>query len=179
MSSDTHLSKFLSLVLRHNPAAAHITLDDSGWCSIDSLLAGAARANRPLTRDSLLRIVASSDKQRFTISDDGLRIRASQGHSIEVDLNLAPLAPPTLLYHGTFPAAIDPIRREGLRRMARHHVHLSADTETAARVGQRRGQPIILTIRAAALHAAGSPFYRSTNGVWLVDAVPPSFIDFP
>jgi putative RNA 2'-phosphotransferase len=179
MSASFHLSKFLSLVLRHNPSAAGITLDASGWCDIDALITGAAAKGRLFTREQLLDVVASNDKQRFAISDDGLRIRANQGHSVEVNLDLPPAQPPELLYHGTVQRFLDPIRREGLMKMNRHHVHLSADVETASRVGDRRGEAIILTVAAGAMAHAGYQFFRSANGVWLVDAVPPAFLTFP
>lgn len=172
------VSKFLSLVLRHDPARIGITLDDAGWTDVDALLAAAAAHGVPLTRDELREIVAGSNKQRFAMSPDGARIRANQGHSVEVDLQLAPCEPPALLYHGTVDAALPGIREEGLVRGARHHVHLSVDVETATRVGRRRGAPVLLTIRAADMHAAGHVFYRSENGVWLVDQVPVRFIRF-
>ncbi|MFZ4572767.1 MAG: RNA 2'-phosphotransferase, partial [Phycisphaerales bacterium] len=169
----------LSLVLRHNPAAAGITLDASGWCDINSLIAGATAKGKAFTRDELLAVVASNDKQRFAISDDGLRIRANQGHSVEVDLELPSALPPEILYHGTVERFLDSIRREGLRKKKRHHVHLSADVETASRVGDRRGEAIILSVAAGAMSRAGHEFFLSANGVWLVDAVPPAFLTFP
>lgn len=172
------VSKFLSLVLRHDPARIGITLDDAGWTDVDALLAAAGAHGVPLTRDELREIVADSDKQRFALSPDGARIRANQGHSVEVDLQLAPCEPPALLYHGTVDAALPGIREEGLQRGARHHVHLSVEVDTATKVGRRRGAPVILTIRAAEMHAAGHVFYRSENGVWLVDQVPVRFILF-
>ncbi|HWU91151.1 MAG TPA: RNA 2'-phosphotransferase, partial [Kofleriaceae bacterium] len=172
------VSKFLSLVLRHDPARIGITLDDAGWTDVDALLTAASAHGVLLTRDELREIVASSDKQRFALSPDGARIRANQGHSVPVDLQLAACEPPALLYHGTVEAALPGIREEGLVRGARHHVHLSADVETATKVGRRRGAPVILTIRAADMHAAGHAFYRSENGVWLVDRVPARFLLF-
>jgi putative RNA 2'-phosphotransferase len=123
--------------------------------------------------------VATSDKKRFAFSDDGRRIRASQGHSVEVDLEYAPQAPPELLYHGTASRFLNSIREQGLMKMARHHVHLSAETAVTLQVGARRGRPVLLTIRAGEMHQAGHIFYRSANGVWLVDHVPPQFIEFP
>jgi putative RNA 2'-phosphotransferase len=179
MSAPFHLSKFLSLVLRHKPDEAGITLDASGWCDIDALIAGSAAHGRAFTREELLAVVASNDKQRFAISDDGLRIRANQGHSVEVDLGLQPQAPPDTLFHGTVARFLDAIRREGLRKMSRSHVHLSRDQATAAIVGERRGDAIILRIDARAMHAKGHQFFLSANGVWLVEAVPPEHIDFP
>ena len=174
----TKVSKFLSLVLRHDPARIGITLDDAGWTEVEDLLAAAAAHGVAITRDELVAIVASSDKQRFALSPDGARIRANQGHSVEVDLQLEPTTPPDTLFHGTVDAALAGIRAEGLIPGARHHVHLSADLDTARRVGGRRGRPVILTVDAAAMAVAGHVFYRSANGVWLVDHVPAEHIDF-
>jgi putative RNA 2'-phosphotransferase len=171
-------SKFLSLVLRHDPARIGISLDDAGWTDVSGLLAACARHGYPLTREELAGIVATSDKQRFALSPDGERIRANQGHSVDVDLQLAPADPPATLFHGTIESAIASIRTQGLLRGQRHHVHLSSDIATATRVGGRRGKPVVLTIRAADMAAAGHVFYCSANGVWLVDHVPPTYIDF-
>src|SRR5262245_2214748 len=176
--SSTRLSKFLSLVLRHDPARIGITLDDAGWTDVSALVTAAAKHGTRITREQLVELVASSDKQRFALSPDGARIRANQGHSVEVDLQLAQATPPERLYHGTVAAALPGIRAEGLTRGTRHHVHLSPDTTTATKVGARRGSPILLTIRAGDMAAAGHAFYRSENNVWLVERVPPEFIDF-
>jgi putative RNA 2'-phosphotransferase len=175
----TRASKFLSLVLRHQPQTAHITLDSAGWVEVDALLSGCARAHHPLTRRQLEHTVATSEKKRFEFSPDGQRIRASQGHSVEVDLEYEPLTPPETLYHGTATRFFDSIRTDGLKKMARHHVHLSEDIRTTLAVGARHGTPDLLTIRSGDMHRAGWTFFRSTNGVWLVDAVPPEFIGFP
>ncbi len=172
-------SKFLSLVLRHEPARIGITLDASGWTDVAALLAACAAHGVPITRDDLAQIVATSDKQRFALSPDGARIRANQGHSVDVELGLAPASPPTRLYHGTVAAALSSIRATGLEKRARHHVHLSADRETATRVGARHGRPVVLVVRADAMVTAGHTFFRSENGVWLTDRVPPTFLDFP
>lgn len=173
------LSKFMSLVLRHDPGAIGITLDPQGWVEVDDLLAAAGRAGTALDRETLLRIVAESDKQRFALSEDGRRIRANQGHSVEVDLALAPLDPPALLYHGTATRFLEGIRRDGLLKQSRQHVHLSADEATAVKVGQRHGRPAVLRVRAGDMAAAGHQFFRSDNGVWLTDHVPPEFLEFP
>jgi putative RNA 2'-phosphotransferase len=172
------ISKFLSLVLRHDPSRIGITLDEGGWVDIDVLLAAAAAHGVALSRDGLRELVASSDKQRFALSADGARIRANQGHSVPVDLELRPREPPARLYHGTVVAALGGIRERGLVRGARHHVHLSPDLETATKVGARRGAPVILTVRAADMNAAGYTFYCSDNGVWLTDHVPARFVLF-
>jgi putative RNA 2'-phosphotransferase len=172
------VSKFLSLVLRHDPRRIGIRLDDAGWTGVSELLAACAAHGVSITRAELTALVAASDKQRFALSADGQRIRANQGHSVEVDLQLVAVAPPATLYHGTVASAISSIRKGGLVRGERHHVHLSADVETASRVGARRGKPVILTVRAADMAAAGHVFYRSANGVWLVEHVPAEFIAF-
>ena len=172
----TRISKFLSLHLRHTPAAIGLTLEDGGWVSVADLLAACAAHGTPISPEELTEIVEDSDKQRFAFDARGLRIRAQQGHSVAVDLQLLPAIPPAILYHGTAPAALPAIRQTGLLKMKRHHVHLSPDAETARRVGARRGQPLLLTVDAAAMHAAGVAFYESGNGVWLVDAVPPQYL---
>ena len=123
-------------------------------------------------------VVATNDKKRFSFSPDGRLIRANQGHSVEVDLGLVPVEPPELLYHGTVERFLDSIRERALRGN-RHHVHLSADRETAARVGQRRGRPVVLVVEAGRMHNDGQVFYRSENGVWLTEAVPPTYLQFP
>lgn len=172
-------SKFLSLVLRHQPETAHITLDTSGWVDVEDLLVGCTKARRPLSRADLDHIVATNPKKRFEYSADGTRIRASQGHSVSVDLNYEAKVPPPLLYHGAAKQFLDSIRAEGLLKMKRHHVHLSVDTKMTLEVGARRGRPVLLTILAAEIHQSGHTFYLSTNNVWLVDHVPPNFIRFP
>jgi putative RNA 2'-phosphotransferase len=170
-------SKFLSLVLRHDPATIGLVLDPAGWVDVDVLLAALAAHGRAWTRAELDELVRTSDKQRFALSPDGTRIRANQGHSVEVELGYAPAAPPERLYHGTVAAALDAIRRDGLLPMARHAVHLSPDRETAVKVGGRRGAPVILVVRAGDMHRAGHVFSVSANGVWLVDRVPPEFLE--
>lgn len=175
----TSASKFLSLVLRHQPATAHLTLDAAGWVGVDELLAGCAKARRAITREQLQHVVGTNAKKRFEFSADGTRIRASQGHSIEVDLAYEPQEPPALLYHGTATRFLDAIRAQGLLKMQRHHVHLSAETKVTMEVGARHGKPVLLTILASAMRETGHTFYRSTNGVWLVEHVPVEFIRFP
>ena len=175
-SRAVHLSKFLSLVLRHQPEAAGVTLDAQGWVEIDVLLDGAARAGVSMTRAELEEVVASSDKRRFALSADGRRIRANQGHSRPVDLGLAPSVPPDVLFHGTVEEAVPSILATGLEKRARQHVHLSADVATARKVGARRGRPIVLRVDASAMVAAGHTFSVSDNGVWLIEAVPARFV---
>jgi putative RNA 2'-phosphotransferase len=170
------VSKFLSLHLRHAPHELGLTLEPGGWVAIDALLEGARRKGYPITREELDRVAADSDKQRFAIDDSGLRIRANQGHSVEVDLQLPPAEPPPELFHGTGSASVEAILATGLERRARHHVHLSPDTDTAAKVGARHGKPVVLVIDAAKMRADGHVFFRSANGVWLVDEVPPQYL---
>lgn len=179
MPSSVQTSKFLSLVLRHDPAKVGIVLDDGGWTDVAALLEALARHGHPLTREQLGELVRTSDKQRYALSPDGSRIRANQGHSVDVELDLPEAVPPAKLYHGTVAEFLDSIRVTGLVKGARHHVHLSADLETARKVGGRRGKPVILVIRAADMVAAGHVFFRSANGVWLTDHVPPAFIEQP
>lgn len=170
-------SKFLALLLRHEPERIGIALDAAGWVDIDVLLDALHAHGVDLSRAELDDIVASSDKQRFAISADGARIRANQGHSVQVELGLPTATPPDVLYHGTIEAVLPGIRDKGLVKGQRHHVHLSGDIETARNVGARRGKPIVLAIKAKEMVAAGHAFLRSANGVWLVDAVPPAFIE--
>jgi putative RNA 2'-phosphotransferase len=173
------LSKFLSLVLRHQPQKYGLTLDDHGWAQIDDLIVVAIRAGVPLTHESLQRVVTQNDKQRFAISADGRTIRARQGHSITVDLELVSLEPPAQLYHGTAERFVPSIHVQGLLRRSRQHVHLSPDMPTAIKVGQRHGKPVVLTVQSAAMHRDGYHFYQAENGVWLVDAVPVAYLSFP
>ncbi|PWU12390.1 MAG: RNA 2'-phosphotransferase [Verrucomicrobia bacterium] len=170
-------SKFLSLILRHEPQRVGIRLEEAGWIPVGELLEAVNRHGAPLTLEELKYVVATNDKKRFAFSEDGTRIRASQGHSVEVDLQYEAQPPPELLYHGTPERFVASIRANGLNKGQRHHVHLSPDPETATKVGQRRGRPVVLTIRAGDMHRQGHVFYRSANGVWLVDYVPPQFIE--
>jgi putative RNA 2'-phosphotransferase len=170
------VSKFLSKYLRHAPEELGLTLEPGGWVAVDDLLAGCDRANFPVTHEELQEVVAKNDKQRFSFDESGLKIRANQGHSTEVDLQLEPVTPPDVLYHGTSTDKVEVLLREGARRMKRHHVHLSATVETARKVGDRHGKPVVLRVDAAGMSRAGILFYCSTNGVWLVDEVPPQYL---
>jgi putative RNA 2'-phosphotransferase len=189
------VSKYLSKHLRHQPVGAPpmplrlwgrigLVLGEGGWVEVEVLMAAAAHGFR-FTRDELDHVVAHNDKRRFAI--EGTRIRASQGHSIEVDLGLPPATPPAYLYHGTVARGLDAIRAEGLRPMSRHDVHLSSDRETArprdretaTRVGARRGRPVVLSVDAAVMHHDGHVFRVSANGVWLTAAVPARYLRFP
>ncbi len=171
------VSKFLSLVLRHEPEKIGIHLDEAGWVPVSELLAACAQYRFPLSRGELEDVVRTSDKQRFALSDDGLRIRANQGHSVKVELGYEPAEPPEILYHGTVERFLPSIRKQGLLKGERHHVHLSPDETTAIKVGTRRGEAIILKIEARKMHRSGYAFYRSTNNVWLTDHVPPEYIN--
>ncbi|MEU6545636.1 RNA 2'-phosphotransferase [Streptomyces sp. NPDC046859] len=171
------VSKYLSKHLRHQPQRIGLTLDEGGWVEIDTLIAAARAHGFPFTREELDHVVAANDKKRFAV--DGTRIRASQGHSVEVDLGLPAATPPPYLYHGTVAAHLDAIRAEGLRPMNRHDVHLSPDRDTATRVGARRGRPVVLSVDTGAMHRDGHVFHVSANGVWLTKAVPPEYLRFP
>jgi putative RNA 2'-phosphotransferase len=170
----TKKSKFLSLVLRHKPEEIGITLDENGWTNVSELL-----KKIDISRESLDEIVATNSKKRFEFNDNGTKIRACQGHSVEVDLKLEPKSPPAILYHGTSNAFIDSIKKEGLKPKSRNHVHLSIDKETALKVGQRHGgKTVILVIKAEEYHKDGAEFYLSNNGVWLAKEVPYKYIEF-
>ncbi|MEZ3181153.1 RNA 2'-phosphotransferase [Streptomyces pimonensis] len=171
------VSKYLAKHLRHQPEKIGLTLDEGGWAEIDALVTAASAHGFRFTREELDHVVAVNDKRRFAI--EGTRIRASQGHSVEVVLGLAPATPPPYLYHGTVARNMEAIRTEGLRSMNRHDVHPSADRETATRAGARRGRPVVLSVDAAAMHRNGHVFHVSANGVWLTRAVPSRYLRFP
>lgn len=170
------VSKRLAYVLRHRPDSIGITLADGGWVDIETLLKALRAGGTRLTRAELMVVVAENDKQRFAV--DGDRIRASQGHSVPVELGYAPATPPDRLYHGTVAAALDSILKQGLVRGNRHHVHLSADLDTAMKVGARRGKPVILTVDSGQMHLSGYQFFVTDNKVWLAAEVPPAFLTF-
>ncbi|MGM1058131.1 RNA 2'-phosphotransferase [Saccharothrix sp. Mg75] len=165
----TRLSKRMSKVLRHAPESVGLVLDEAGWVDLDRFTAALG-----VPRDRVLEVVARNDKKRYEVVDG--RIRASQGHTVEVELGLPVAEPPAVLYHGTVGAVLDDVLREGLLPMRRHDVHLSATEETAVRVGARRGRPVVLVVDAAAMRADGHEFRVSANGVWLTSAVPPSYL---
>ena len=170
------LSKMLSRFLRHAPHELGLTLERGGWVRVDDLLAALNGRGTPVTREALREVVVQSDKRRFSLDEAEGRVRANQGHSVAVDLDLAPLEPPGVLYHGTTGRFLKVILKQGLKPMGRHHVHLSADTDTARKVGARRGPPVVLQVQAARMSAGGFTFYRSENGVWLTDGVPPAYL---
>jgi len=172
------ISKFLSYVLRHEPHAIGLTLDREGWANIGALIDGARQAGRLLDVDLIRAVVASSDKKRFAISEDGLHIRAVQGHSTEsVAITYAEMVPPEFLYHGTATRFLESILKEGLKPGERQHVHLSEDLQTATAVGQRYGKPVVLKVEALRMHQQGFKFFQAENGVWLTLACPRSWID--
>jgi putative RNA 2'-phosphotransferase len=174
----TRVSKFLSLVLRHQPEKVGITLDREGWVSVSRLLEAFEAHGFRLAPDELQQIVRTNDKQRFSFSPDGLLIRASQGHSVEVELGYEPSQPPPVLYHGTAERSLPSIKSQGLSRGRRHHVHLSEQEETATAVGRRYGKPVVLRIASGQMHTDGHLFFRSANGVWLTEQVPARYITF-
>jgi putative RNA 2'-phosphotransferase len=176
MSKD--LSRLLSRVLRHEPESVGVELDPAGWVRIDKLLSQLKKSGYKADRELLDQVVKTNDKKRFTISEDGLRIRAAQGHSVEVDLGLLPSVPPDLLFHGTATANLDSIFEKGLIPGSRRHVHLSKDDVTALKVGRRHGKALVLKVDAGRAHADGISFFVADNGVWLTEALPANYISF-
>jgi len=174
----TRLSKFLSYVLRHSPESIGIELDPGGWADVSQLIAAAQRHGRHLDLQTLLEIVRTDPKRRYTLSEDGKRIRANYGHSVPVQLGLEPQCPPEVLYHGTASRFLGSIMRQGLVPAGRQYVHLSEDVVTAMTVGRRHGQPVVLVVDAAAMHRDGFHFYRTEGGTWLVHKVPPQYLQF-
>jgi putative RNA 2'-phosphotransferase len=170
------ISKYLSKHLRHAPERLGLTLSTGGWVGVDELLSACAAHQFSFTRAELEEVVAASDKQRFSFDVSKTRIRANQGHSVEVDLQLEPQMPPDVLYHGTGESSVPAILRSGLVKMSRHHVHLSREMETARKVGMRHGRPVIFAVDTVGMQQAGFTFYCSDNGVWLVDEVPPQYL---
>jgi putative RNA 2'-phosphotransferase len=172
----TRLSKFLSLVLRHQPGKIGITLDANGWTNVALLLSQSNKNGVNLTEAILEQVVQTNTKKRFSFNEDKNKIRANQGHSVEVDLGYLPQEPPTILYHGTAENFLDSILKTGLNKRKRHHVHLSADFETARQVGKRHGKPVVFTVEAAAMNQDGYAFYLSSNKVWLTEQVPAKYL---
>jgi putative RNA 2'-phosphotransferase len=170
------ISKYLSKHLRHSPERIGLVLEEGGWVSVDDLLAACNARGMKVSRQELDIVVAENDKKRFSFNADKTRIRANQGHSVEVDLGLVPQKPPDLLYHGTSQQTAEAIREQGLLKMNRQHVHLSAETATAIKVGARHGKPFVFMVDAVRMYADGHVFYCSDNGVWLIDHVPPMYL---
>ena len=170
-------SKFISMILRHKPEKVGIVLDKNGWADVNALLEGVNKYGRvAFTFDDLKELVATNEKQRFAFNDDFTKIRANQGHSVAVDVELAEAQPPEILYHGTAAGSLQGIMANGIKPGQRLYVHLSGDEETALRVGQRHGKPVVLNIHATEMHKLGYKFYLSTNGVWLTEFVPVEYI---
>lgn len=172
------ISKYLSKHLRHQPQRLGLQLEPGGWVSVEQLLTACHAHHFPLGRTELEEVVIQNDKQRFSFDNNKTRIRANQGHSISVDLQLQPRIPPSLLYHGTSLSFVKLIQQQGLLKMSRHHVHLSKDIETAYQVGTRKGNPAIFQVDTMAMDQAGFTFYCSDNGVWLTDFVPPEYLQW-
>ncbi|MBR2675907.1 MAG: RNA 2'-phosphotransferase [Solobacterium sp.] len=175
MHDDTKTSRFLSLILRHHPETIGITLDRHGWADVAELLNGISKS-RPFSMEILERIVANDEKQRYSFNEDHTKIRANQGHSVPVDVELEQYEPPEVLYHGTGEKYVSSILQQGLKPKTRLYVHLSSDTVTARKVGQRHGKPVVFLVLAGEMARCGIPFYRSRNGVWLTETVPVNYL---
>jgi putative RNA 2'-phosphotransferase len=176
MEDEVKISKFLSLVLRHNPALIGLKLDANGWASVTELLDKMRLKGHGISLEDLKHLVETNSKKRFAFSNDFEKIRANQGHSVEIDLGYEKQVPPTVLFHGTAEKNVDLIMKDGIKKMNRHHVHLSQDITTARKVGMRHGKPVILNVDAKRMAERGFDFHLSNNGVWLTDFVPPEFI---
>ena len=176
MKNLKNISKFMSLILRHNPGRVGIVLDSEGWVDVDILIKAMNNSGKSVDRKLIEEVVDTNDKKRFTFSEDGKQIRANQGHSVDVDLKLEVQAPPEILYHGTATKNLDSIQASGLDKRNRQHVHLSSDKVTATKVGQRHGKVVILNVRSGEMYRAGHEFFLSKNGVWLTDSVPIGYI---
>ena len=176
MANDRDTSKYISLILRHKPETIGITLDEHGWANVEELIAGVSKTH-PLDMAGLERIVAEDEKQRYSFNEYKTLIRANQGHSILVDVELVKVEPPEILYHGTGEKFVASIDEQGLIPKSRLYVHLSGDEDTARKVGQRHGKPVIYTVKSGEMYRAGIVFYRSVNGVWLTKAVPVKYLE--
>lgn len=173
----TAASRFLSLVLRHKPEEIGLALEENGWVEVAALLKACETYGKPLTIEELREIVETNDKKRFGFNETGTKIRANQGHSVALEIEFEKRTPPEILYHGTAERNVEAIRKSGLKKMQRHHVHLSADTETAKKVGMRYGKPVIFAIRTPEMLAEGYEFFVSANDVWLVEEIPARFLE--
>jgi putative RNA 2'-phosphotransferase len=172
----TRLSKFLSLILRHEPEKVGLVLEEGGWVEVSTLLRALQKAGHRVDELLLQQVVRENDKQRFAFNEDSSKIRANQGHSVRVDLGLHHIAPPDILYHGTATRFLESILATGLQPQSRTHVHLSPDYDTAVKVGTRHGKPVVLSVQAGQITTDGFLFYRAYNGVWLTDRVPTQYI---
>ncbi|MEN7551770.1 RNA 2'-phosphotransferase [Rapidithrix thailandica] len=172
----TKLSKFLSLVLRHQPETIGIQLDENGWTEVATLLEKMNKYGKKIHLKQLHEVVATNNKKRFAFNGDQTLIRANQGHSVKVDLGYSPQQPPETLFHGTGHRSVDSIFRTGLEKRDRHHVHLSVDEQTARKVGQRHGKPVILEVLSGQMYKDGFEFFVSDNGVWLTEKIPAIYL---
>lgn len=170
------LSRFLSLILRHNPGKINLTLDAQGWADVNELLERMNAKGKRINFATLEEVVATNNKKRFAFNEDKTRIRANQGHSISIDPGLTAVEPPQLLYHGTATRFVESILATGLEKRNRLHVHLSRDLATALSVGSRHGKPYIFEVRAGDMAQAGYEFFESENGVWLTDHIPVQYL---
>ncbi|NME72585.1 RNA 2'-phosphotransferase [Flammeovirga aprica] len=170
------IGKFLSLILRHRPETIHIHLDENGWTDVEILIQQMNKFHKPITFEELKYLVENNNKKRYSFNEDKTKIRANQGHSVNVDLNLNAVTPPDLLYHGTADKYLSNILEEGLKKKQRHHVHLSLDIETATNVGRRHGKLVIFEVDATRMHKDGLQFFKSDNDVWLTDEVPVGYL---
>lgn len=170
------LSKFLSLILRHDPAKVGLVLEEGGWVDVSTLLGALQKAGHRVDISLLQQVVRENDKQRFAFNVDGTKIRANQGHSVQVELGLQPIPPPEILYHGTATRFLESILATGLQPQSRTHVHLSSDYDTAVKVGTRHGKPVVLTVQVGQMAKDGFSFYRADNGVWLTEQVPSQYL---
>lgn len=175
----TTQSKFLSLLLRHNPSRLNLTMDKNGWVEVQQIIDNSKNNKTEFTKEIIETIVSTDTKQRYAFNSDKTRIRANQGHSLEVDVGLVRKAPPEFLYHGTSTRNLDSIRKDGLNKMGRQYIHLSMDESTAKNVGTRHGVPIVIKVLAGDMNKYGYPFFLSKNNVWLTDSVPPSYLKIP
>lgn len=178
LNQTIHLSKLLSYILRHKPEEYQVALDENGYTNVDELINKLTAHNEIISFEILQHIVDTNNKKRFAFNDDLTKIRASQGHSVDVELGYTEQQPPAILYHGTVEKFLASIMKNGLQKMQRQYVHLSADQSTAVKVGERRGKPIILEIKSGEMFLAGYKFYLSDNGVWLTDHVPVVYITY-
>lgn len=172
----TKISKFLSLILRHQPEVVGLTLEENGWIEVKKLIKACADYGKPFTFAELKSVVETNDKKRFGFNENETKIRANQGHSLEVEIEFEKKTPPKILYHGTAEKNLGLIFAEGLKKMSRHHVHLSADIETARKVGMRYGKPVIFEVDTEAMILENFEFFVSENNVWLTDSIPPNYI---
>lgn len=177
MNDKEQLGKYISYILRHHPEAIGITLDEHGWADVVELLKGINEAGRKIDMELLEEIVATNNKKRYSFNEDKTLIRANQGHSIDVDVELKQCTPPDFLWHGTGEKYVVSIDKQGLRPKSRLHVHLSADYDTAVNVGSRHGKPIVYKINSKAMSEAGYEFFKSENGVWLTKEVPVQYLE--